>query len=182
MALAERFDHPVRELVVTMLGGGVAADRSAQLHLLAAVLEQRPSCLHLVVVWPGSRVASGLHSLRNTRVVQTRQALELCRAADLVVSAAGYNSFHECLYHAIPAIFIPQMAPYMDDQERRARAASDRGLAETVLAGELLRLERTVAACLDGGRAADLRSALAAVDLPATGTAAAAALIGAVQP
>ncbi len=180
--LEEKFDRSVTELVVTMLGGGVAADRSAQLNLLAGVLERRPGCLHLIVVWPGARVDPGLRGLRNTRVVQTQHALALCRAADLVVSAAGYNSFHECLYHGIPAIFVPQMAPYMDDQTRRARAASDRGLAETVLAHELMRLERTVVACLDAGLADDLRAALARARLPAVGTTATAALIHEVAP
>ncbi len=114
--------------------------------------------------------------------MQLRQALDLCRAADLVVSAAGYNSFHECLYNAIPAIFIPQMAPFMDDQARRARAAADRGLAETVRETELLLLERKLLACLDGGRAAELRQALRAARLPAEGTAAAAAAIAEVAP
>jgi predicted glycosyltransferase len=174
--IATRFGREFRELVVTMLGGGVAADRSAQVHFLATLLERRPECLHLVVVWPGSRVPAGLGGLANTRIVQVRQALDLCRAADLVVSAAGYNSFHECLYNGVPAIFIPQMAPYMDDQARRARAAADRGLAETVLDTELLQLEQKLAACLDG-RADELRRALLAARLPADGTAAAAAAI-----
>ena len=175
--LLERLDSPASELVVTMLGGGAAADRSAQLQALCNIFERRPNCLHLIVVWPGSMVPPGLLGWRNTRVVHTRRAFDLCRVADLVISAAGYNSFHEILYHAISAIFMPQMAPYMDDQERRARAASDRGLAETVDANELFRLEREIAAFLDDGKAAQIRKRLSAMSLPETGTAAAATLI-----
>lgn len=177
VALGETLGREVGELVVTMLGGGVAADRTAQMQALAAMLDARPGCLHLIVVWPGAVAPAGLGSWKNTRVVQTQNALALCQLADLVISATGYNSFHELLYHAVPTIFVPQMATFMDDQERRARAASDRGLAETVLAHELLLLEREVRAFLDAGKADRLRSALAVVDLPAPGNDDAAAVI-----
>ncbi|WP_413868140.1 glycosyltransferase [Albidovulum sp.] len=170
--MGARFD----DLVVTMLGGGVAADRTAQTQAVAAMAEGRKGCLNLVVVWPGAAAPAGLQGWKNTRVVQTRDALSLCLLADLVISATGYNSFHELLYHGIPAIFVPQMAAFMDDQERRARAASDRGLAETVLAHEMLLLEREIAAFL-GGKAERVRAALRATALPATGNRAAAALI-----
>lgn len=177
--LARRFGVTARELVVSMLGGGVASERTAQLQALCATFDARRDCLHLIVVWPGSPVAPALFGWKNSRVVQTLDALALCQAADLVISAAGYNSVHEILYHAIPAILVPQVAPYLDDQARRARALSDRGLAETVMAPELLKLERAVSACLDRGLAHDLRTRLAAADLPATGAARAAALIAA---
>ena len=175
--LADNFDRPFETLMVTMLGGGVAADRSAQMQALSAIAENRPDTLHLIVVWPNARVASGLYGWKNTEVVTTGNALALAQAADLTVSAVGYNSFHEILYHQIPAIFIPQMAAFMDDQETRARAASDRGLAETVLAHELLKLEREVRAYLDGTKAQDIHAALKAAELAKTGNAAAARLI-----
>lgn len=171
--LGQEFD----ELVVTMLGGGVAADRTAQIQTLCALLERRPKCLHLVLVWPSSKISPSLFRWKNTRIVKTQNALALCQSADLVVSAVGYNSFHEILYHKIPSIFIPQTAPFMDDQERRARAAADRELAVIVLATEFLQLEREVLACLDGGKAADIRDKLNAVELPTLGTIDAAKII-----
>ncbi len=175
--LAARIGGPFGELVVTMLGGGVAADRTAQVQAVAAIVEGRKTCFNLVVVWPGAVVPAGLAGWKNTRVVQTRDALWLCLLADLVISAAGYNSFHELLYHGIPTIFVPQMAAYMDDQERRARAASERGFAETVLAHEMLLLEREITAFLDQGKAERLRKALVETVLPEPGNRAAAALI-----
>ncbi|MGB3179616.1 MAG: glycosyltransferase [Albidovulum sp.] len=176
-ALAAKLGQPFEKLVVTMLGGGVAADRTAQLQALATMMTARPDCLHLVVVWPGSVVPPGLHGLPNTRVVQTRNALALCQVAEFVISAAGYNSYHELLYHGIPTIFVPQMASYMDDQERRARAAADRGLAEIILAHEVLLLDRAVTAFLDGGRAAEISAALTTANLPERGNARAASVI-----
>lgn len=175
--LERRLGRPFRELVVTMLGAGHAADRTAQTLALCNLFERRPDCLHLVVTWPGSPTPPALFGWRNTRVVQTRRALGLMQAADLVVSASGYNSFHEILYHGVPAILIPQMAPFMDDQRRRALAAAGRDLAATVEPEALLRLEREVQAFLDDGKAAAIRARLAAHAFPQRGTAAAAALI-----
>lgn len=175
--LGAHFGHPVGELVVTMLGSGVAADRTAQMQTLCNIAERRTTCLHLIVVWPGAVVPASMFGWNHTRVVHSRNALALCKAADLVVSAVGYNSFHEILYHQIPAILVPQMAPFMDDQERRARAASERGLAEMILAPELLLLERGVRAFLEGGKAASIRARLAVTPLPPRGNQAAAALV-----
>ncbi|HQY43189.1 MAG TPA: glycosyltransferase [Paracoccaceae bacterium] len=175
--LAHRFGRGFHELVVTMLGAGQAADRSAQTQALCGLFERRPDCLHLIVTWPGATIPPGLYGWRNTRVVQTRRALHLAQAADMAVSAAGYNSFHEFLYHGVPALFIPQMSPFMDDQRRRAQAAARRDLAGAVEPEELLRLSREVRAFLDDGKAASIRDRLAGYDLPQRGTAAAAALI-----
>jgi predicted glycosyltransferase len=134
-------------------------------------------------VFASGRSVAGIENIerfvgwKNTRVVKTRNALALSHCADLVVSAAGYNSFHEIMYHGIPSILIPQMAPFMDDQERRARAASERGLASSVLGHEMLLLERELLAHLDDGKSASVRKALIDIELPATGNSAAARLI-----
>jgi hypothetical protein len=175
--LSALFERPFETLVVSMLGGGVASDRSVQTQMLCSTLERRSDCLHLVVAWPNAVVPDGYYGWKNTRVVQTQNTLDLCRAADLTVSAAGYNSFHELLYAAVPTLFIPQSAPYLDDQERRARAASERGLAGLVLESELMSLGREVNAVLDGGKAAEFAAAHTEITLPDIGNKAAAALI-----
>ena len=163
-------------IVLSMLGSGVVTDRLAHLQLIAALIEGRPGWQHLVLVWPGSQVDPALYGWRQTQVVASRDALSLAAAADVVVSAAGYNSVHELLYHGIPAIFVPQVAAVMDDQDRRSRAAAERGLAERVEPRELLRLERLVLA-MAGARGDEIRAALAAHAFPARGQAEAARLI-----
>jgi UDP-N-acetylglucosamine:LPS N-acetylglucosamine transferase len=145
--------------------------------MLCSTLERRKNCLHLVVAWPNAVVPDGLYGWNNSCVVQTQNTLDLCRAADLTVSAAGYNSFHELMYAGIPTIFIPQAAPYLDDQERRAQAAADRGLAALVLESELMLLGREVNAFLDGNRVSAIAAAHANLTLPDTGNRAAAACI-----
>jgi len=175
--LSEKFGIKFDTLVVSALGGGVATDRSAQLQSLSMMMENRKNCLHLILVWPNARIAPNLYGWSRTRVITTRASAALMQAADLAVSAAGYNSFHEMLYHRVPTILIPQGADYMDDQERRAVAANERGLAEMVQANDLLKLEQTINSCLDNGRNEDLAKALAEVELPPPGNTDAARLL-----
>lgn len=176
-AIARHFGRNFDRLVVSMLGGGQAADRGPQLQTIAAALEPRPDTLHLVVVWPNAQVAPGLMLWNNTRVVRSLDALRLALAADLVVTAVGYNSYHEMLYNRIPALFVPQTAPFMDDQERRARSAVDRGLADMVLPEDLLMLERRLRALIAEGGTEDLRRNLNDATLRRPGNAEAAACI-----
>ena len=177
LRLAAQMDVEFDQLIVTMLGGGVASDRAAQMQLLCNMAERRENCLHLIIAWPNAVIAPGLYGWKNTRVIQTQKAQAIAQAADLTISAVGYNSFHETLYNQIPTIFMPQAADYLDDQERRARAASERDLAATVLGTELMQLEREVTAFLDEGKADMIRTALAEIDLPELGNTSAARLI-----
>lgn len=174
--LADHFAIPFRQLVVTMLGGGVAADRSSQTIAAAASLARRRDVLHLVVVWPTANIDPALFGWPNTRIVRTHHASVLATVADLYISAVGYNSFHEAMYNQIPTIFIPQMAAYMDDQRARAAAAVERGLAHLVEPHQLMLLDRTVTRMLEGENE-EMRMRLAAAELPTPGMATAAATI-----
>jgi hypothetical protein len=175
--LAQRYEREFSRLVVTMLGGGVAADRKAQTQAICGMIERRPDTLHLVVVWPTATIESSLFTWDNSRVVTTHHASALVAAADLYISAAGYNSFHEVIYNAVPTIFMPQMSVFMDDQRARALAAVDRGLASVVEPHEMLALDLEISRFLDGGKSEEIRSKLADVSLPQPGNSAAASLI-----
>jgi hypothetical protein len=174
--LAERYGRSFDRLAVTLLGGGVAADRSMQIQALCGLFERRSDTLHLVLVWPTATLEPGWFGWRNSRVVRSQHAAVLAAAADFVVAAAGYNTFHEALYNRVPAILVPQTGAFMDNQRARARAACDRDLAAMVEPNELMTLERLVVRYLDG-EADSLRTRLAAAELPESGTARAARLI-----
>jgi hypothetical protein len=175
--VSRAFQMEPNRILVTMLGSGKATRREAHIHAICSQLEQRSNLMNLIVVWPGSTVPLNCYGWKNTRVIQTRDALSICLLADFVISACGYNSFHEVLYHCIPTIFIPQWTPTHDDQEKRSRAASDRGLAETVLASEMLRLTREIGLFLDEGKAAKIRAAISSHSFPSRGNSNAAQLI-----
>jgi hypothetical protein len=175
--LAKRFGQSFDRLVVTMLGGGVAADRGAQLSAIAGMMAQRQDTLHLIVVWPTAVVPAGLFSWSNTHVVKTHHASVLVAAADLFISAVGYNSFHEAIYNAIPSIFLAQMSAFMDDQTARANAAVSRGLAVMVEPTELQTLAAKISEILDKGLGNEIRDRLRQVDLPEPGNRRAAQII-----
>ncbi len=61
----------------------------------------------------------------------------LGRAMDLLITAPGYNSFHEAVFGAVPALFVPNQDGIMDDQPLRAAyaASTGLGLALTVAGG-----------------------------------------------
>lgn len=50
-------------------------------------------------------------------------------AFDVVISATGYNSFHELLRMGVPSLFVPNAETSLDDQEARARFAAQQGWA-----------------------------------------------------
>ncbi len=74
------------------------------------------------------------------------------RAFDFVVSAAGYNSFHELIAAAIPTLFVPNENPVMDEQPTRADYAQRHGLALCLKAHEVYRVDASLLALLDESR------------------------------
>jgi glycosyltransferase involved in cell wall biosynthesis len=66
------------------------------------------------------------------RIVKIYPVSRYLRAFDLVVSAAGYNSFHEQIGFGIPTVFLPNTSTKLDDQVGRARFAAATGVALTV--------------------------------------------------
>ncbi len=69
---------------------------------------------------------------------------EYFTAIDLLVTNAGYNSFHESVFGGIPSIFVPNEAPEMDDQHLRAVYAQSAGLGLCLRCSELDRIETTL--------------------------------------
>lgn len=70
-------------------------------------------------------------------------------AFDGAISAVGYNSFHELIAYALPAIFIPNEHPTMDDQLMRAQFAQRQGMGLCVRTCEPYRLRDAIARILD---------------------------------
>jgi len=176
--LFEHFGSRAQKILVTMLGGGVAADRELQLQTICALCEGREDILHLIVVWPQGVLSPALNGWQNSHVIRSQQAVKLAQASDLTISAVGYNSFHEIMYHSIPALLMPQMAGYMDDQARRAGAAAKRGVSIVLEdPANLMALRKNVAELLEDGATAGLKAAFRELSLPLIGNSDAARII-----
>ena len=107
------------------------------------------------------------------------RAYPLCRyfhAFDLALSAVGYNSFHELIYHGLPTIFVPNEHPSMDDQLMRALFAERRGLGCCVRTGEPFKVRRALDRLMDEDERAAMAARCRAL-AASSGAAAAATLI-----
>lgn len=156
-------------LVVSMLGGGLTSDRSNMLYSISRELERYDDVIHLAVSWPQAVYHVPINRFANTKLVATNFGSSILSKADLYIGAAGYNTFHECMYQQLPAIFVPQAASWLDDQEARANAAEERGLGISVSGENLLEIRRGIDFMLSGGGIRQCRAKFRKVDLPETG-------------
>ena len=116
-------------LALVSLGAGNINDTSGDLGAAAAALAELGVGVCVTVpeiAAAGGSVAGDVHLVRDYPLSRRY------RAFDLVISASGYNSFHELLRLGLPALFVPNTATALDDQEARARFAADRGWAHTL--------------------------------------------------
>jgi UDP:flavonoid glycosyltransferase YjiC (YdhE family) len=114
-----------RRLALVALGAGNINDTSHQTGAVMAALQRLgvEICVTQTDIARSDRARTDVHLVREFPLSRR------FRAFDLAVSASGYNSFHELLRFGIPTLFIPNQDTALDDQEARARFASDRGMA-----------------------------------------------------
>jgi hypothetical protein len=74
------------------------------------------------------------------------------RAFDFVISAAGYNSYHELIGFAVPTIFVPNAHKGTDDQAARAEYARDAGAGLCVEKVTEEAVEESLEIMMDEGR------------------------------
>ena len=114
-----------RRLALVTLGAGNINDTSQQTGAVVAALGR----LGVEICVTQTEIAASDWTRAGVHVVREFPLSRRFRAFDLAVSASGYNSFHSMLRFGIPTLFIPNRDTALDDQQRRARFASDRGLA-----------------------------------------------------
>jgi UDP:flavonoid glycosyltransferase YjiC (YdhE family) len=98
-----------------------------------------------------------LPRIPGAQVIKVYPVSRYLRGFDLVISASGYNSFHELIGFGIPTVFVPNTRTGLDDQMARARFAAAAGVALIIEDPESDEVERVLARA---GRA-DVRAALA---------------------
>ena len=109
------------------LGAGNINDTSGDVGAAAAALRAAGCAVAVTeVAIAHAAMAADVHAVRAYPLSR------YYRAFDVVIAAAGYNSFHELLRMGVPAVFIPNPATSLDDQVARAEYAQQRGWARAL--------------------------------------------------
>lgn len=112
-------------LALVSLGAGNINDTSGDIGAAVAAL----GSLGVGVCLTQSEIARVAVSKAEVHLVRDYPLSRRYSAFDLVISATGYNSFHELMRMGVPSLFVPNLATALDDQEARARFAADQGWA-----------------------------------------------------
>lgn len=154
------------------LGAGNINDTTGEVGGAAAALRANDCAVAVTDV----AIAESAHTA-DVHLVRAYPLARFYRAFDVVISAAGYNSFHELLRLGVPALFVPNTETSLDDQVARATYAGERGWARTLASAAGPDASEAVRLMLAHG--ADMAGSAAASD-PGNGAPAAAARLMAV--
>jgi hypothetical protein len=113
------------------LGADVFADRD----ILTAQIAEAAANARISLVWAQSPLAGAprLPKAIGPHICQTYPLSRYLNGFDGVISATGYNSFHELmLLFDGPVLFAPTVHKRLDDQTARARHAAKMGWAEVL--------------------------------------------------
>jgi len=149
---------PAARWALVQLGGGAAGDPSSPLGAALAALRAIPGLRVAVaestLVPPRDDLPDDVARIRRYPLAPDLSAF------DVVLTAAGYNTFHECLAAAAPTVLVPAERN-RDDQHARARFAAAHGLARCWEERTVDSLRAHVEALLDPEGATAVRSRLA---------------------
>ncbi len=153
-------------VVLATAGGGGDPGARDDLEAITVAFRDAPDTYVVVAAGPLFR-GPGIHGDR-VRFLSGLGAAELARAADVAVSGAGYNSFHELMLAGVPTVFVPQdkVADEQAARAERARAVGAATLLERPLTPESVR--RAVEPFRDPERRAEAGAAARAL-VPASG-------------
>ena len=110
--------------VLLQLGAGNNRRSNDAHEAILSYFAALPHIYARLLQWPiSNRRGSGA----SVRPLRAYPVARLLRAFDATVSAAGYNSFHDIVANRMPAVFVPNENPMMDDQLARAHHAAVNG-------------------------------------------------------
>ncbi len=116
--LSEDEQKTQRKTVYVTFGGGGDTELEAALQTVREAASLRPDLLFAVAQAPLSRLE--IEESDNLIPITHYPMAERFAAFDFAVSATGYNSAMELLYHGVPTIFVPFLRQ-VDDQLARAK-------------------------------------------------------------
>lgn len=139
--------NPARRHALIMLG---AMQKDEDKTILMNAIEQvrKAGLVPVVAHWPISHEAPP--RVQYALVVERMPIARYYDAFDVIISAAGYNSYHELLGSGRPLIFMPQEDEGRDQQLARARYAVDQGWALLCRRADIDRLHECIAQAKPG--------------------------------
>lgn len=150
-----------RPVVLMQLGSGNNFDYQGLARAAAKLLAARGAEI-VVADWPMAEARLELPV--EARRIEVFPLAPYLAACDLVISAVGYNAFHEVLLAGTPAIFVPNEHPQQDDQLARARFAESQGLGICVRAKDVYRLPGAIEHLLEADARAGIERRCAALE------------------
>lgn len=111
------------QVLLISLGGGGDENYERLLSSLFNVIKKLPN--HIYVIWAIGLLSESklpFELLSHHRIINLYPLTAVYPLVTAAIATAGYNSFHELLYHGIPTIFLPQERGY-DDQFSRVNRA-----------------------------------------------------------
>jgi UDP:flavonoid glycosyltransferase YjiC (YdhE family) len=146
-ARAELGLDPERPAILIQLGSRNNYDYGELFEIAHAHLRRRYDVQIAVAEWLIAEAAQDLPP--GAIPLQTYPLCRYFRAFDGAISAVGYNSYHELIHYGLPAIFVPNEHPSMDDQLMRALFAARRGLGLCVRTAEPYRIRDALDRLMD---------------------------------
>lgn len=138
---------PARPAVLIQLGAGTNRDVALMIDAALAALAGHPEVQPVIADWQTAPSAPDLWpGVKRLRGFPFGRCLN---AFDFTISAAGYNAFHEILDAGLPAVFLPNDHPTMDDQAARAAFAQAQGCAFHLAEADRVALPTLVGALME---------------------------------
>lgn len=126
---------PAKPAVLVQIGSGSNRENLSMLDELIPHLRTQPGLQIAIAEWDIS--TDHLRLWPGTLMIRGFPLSQYFNAFDFTVTAAGYNSFNEVISFGLPAIFIPNTHPGMDDQAGRAGYAEKHGAGIVLKADQL---------------------------------------------
>ncbi|MEV6298630.1 glycosyltransferase [Actinoplanes sp. NPDC051861] len=170
---------PERPAALLQLGAGNINDISTPAARIAGRLREAG---FQVVLAESAIATEPMPEVPGTHLVKLYPISRYLRGLDLVISASGYNSFHELLAFGVPTVFVPNRETSLDDQVSRARFAAAAGAALIVEDPEGEDLDRVLDRAVREDVRADLSRRCAEIRIGNGAAAAARWLVGLADP
>jgi hypothetical protein len=138
---------PTRPAALIQLGSGANRDVLGLVGEVLKALAGRPDVQPVLLEW--LIAAAPLDLWPGVPRLKGFPVAKYFRAFDFTISAAGYNSFNDILSYALPAIFVSNDHPMLDDQGGRAAFAEENGAAFRIAETQLHAIGPLVDAILD---------------------------------